>query len=266
MSEFEKLKQEIQNGLDGINSGISMGMPRLERYIGIRKKIYTVIFGSTGSGKSAYMHNNYILHPFDEYLKDKREDKKFKFILFSMERSKTYILAKWLSRKIFKEEGQFIPIAKMLGWWETKLTKDEHDLILAYEDYINELLEFVDILDGPINPTGAYKYVKEYAERTGRFEKIDEHKKIYIPNNDRLITMVGVDHFGLTKIENGLKTKKEAIDKMSEHFQWFRDALGYTPIGVSQINRNLSNPMYQKMESFEPTIDDLKESGRPSED
>jgi hypothetical protein len=264
---FEILKQEIADGLEGKNNGLSMGFNRLNKYIGIRKRIMTLVFGASGSGKTAYVHSAYILNPYDHYMKTKTKSNiKFKVILFSMERSKVYILAKWLSRKIFIDTGNLIPIQKMLGWWDTKLTKEEHKLILEFEWYIKDLLEVVDIIEGAQNPTGIYKYVKNYAEENGKFVQKDEYTKIYIPNNPNEIVIVVEDHLGLTKIEKGMTSKKEAIDKVSEYNQWFRDVLGYSPVPVSQLTRNLSNPAFQKMDSFEPTIDDIKESGRPGED
>lgn len=263
---FELLKQEVQAGIEGKNSGIPMGFNRLNRYIGIRKSIMTLIFGPTGSGKSAYLHSAYILNPFDYYIKE-RPKFKFKVILFSMERRKVFLLAKWISRKIFIDEGIYIPIQKLMGWWENdKLTKDEHDLFLAYQWYIDELLQIVDIIEGPQNPTGIWKYVKDYAKANGKFHEVSEFKTVYEPNDPNEIVIIGEDHLGLTKGEKGLNSKKEAIDKVSEHNQYFRDRLGYTPIPVSQLSRNLNNPIYQKMDSFEPTIDDVKESGRPGED
>ena len=57
-------------------------------------------------------------------------------------------------------------------------------------------------------------------------------------------------------------SKKEAIDKVSEYCQYFRDVLGYSPVGVSQINRDLSSFMTKNITSFEPTLDHIKESGR----
>jgi hypothetical protein len=266
MTEFDLLKKEVDNGIQGRNSGIPMGFRRLNKYIGIRKRIYTVIFGATGSGKSAFCHSAYILHPFDWWYANKNTSNvKLKFILFSMERSKVYTLAKWTSRKIFLDQGVNIPIAKLLGWWDTKLTKDEHDLFLMYENYINELTAICDIIEGAQNPTGIYKYVRKYAEANGTIENINEYDKIYHPRHPNEIVIPIVDHFGLIKMEKGM-TKKEAIDKTSEYFQWMRDFLGYTPIGVSQINRDLSNPIYQKMDAFEPNLDQIKESGRPAED
>jgi len=264
---FEQLKQEIANGLEGKNNGLSMGFNRLNKYIGIRKRIMTLVFGASGSGKTAYVHSAYILNPYDHYMKTKETSGiKFKVILFSMERSKVYIIAKWLSRKIFIDTGYLIPIQKMLGWWNVKLTKEEHELILDFEWYIKDLLEVVDIIEGAQNPTGIYKYVKKYAEENGKFEQKDEYTKIYIPNNPNEIVIIIEDHLGLTKMEKGMSSKKEAIDKVSEYNQWFRDVLGYSPVPVSQLTRNLSNPAFQKMDSFEPTIDDIKESGRPGED
>lgn len=264
---FEQLAKEVDNGIAGLNSGIPMGFQRLNRYIGIRKRILTMIFGASGSGKSAYVHSAYILNPAEWYMKNKDKSKiKFKVILFSMERSKVYILAKWISRYIFMREGILIPIPKLLGWWDEKLSKDEHDLFLTTRDYLGELLELVDILEGANNPTGIYKYVKNYAEQNGKFEQVDEYTKVYLPNHPNEIVIPIEDHLGITKLEKGQSNKKEAVDKVSEYNQWFRDVLGYSPVTVSQLTRNLNNPIYQKMDSFEPTIDDIKESGRPGED
>ena len=45
---------------------------------------------------------------------------------------------------------------------------------------MNSLLETVDIVDGPQNPTGIYKYVKAYAEANGKFEQVDEYTKVQL--------------------------------------------------------------------------------------
>ena len=266
MTGFEEINKEILDGRIGLNNGIPFSHPRLSKFIGIRKRIYTQIIGSSGSGKSALVHSTYILNPFDHLKTITQSGIKFKVILFAMERSKLYVLTKWLSRKIFIDQGILIPLQKMLGWWDNKLTEDEYELVLQYKDYINELLETVDIIGGSINPTGCYKYVKNYAEENGKFEQVSEYSKVYIPNHPNEIVIIVQDHLGLTSIEKGYPTKKDVIDKLSSYNQWFRDVLGYSPVVVSQLNRNLSNPIYQKIDSFEPTLDDAKETGKPSED
>lgn len=265
MSNFELLKTEIQAGIDGKNSGIPMGFHRLNKYVGIRKRIMTTVLGATGTGKSALVHNAYILQPFDFIRKNPKLNVKMKAILFSMERSKIYILAKWLSREIFLSQGILIPLQKLLGWWDIKLTKDEHDLVLLYKDYMGELEEFCDIIESAQNPTGIYKYVKKYATEHGKFEKIDEFTTVYIPDDPNEIVIPIVDHYGLTKVEKTM-SKKEAIDKLSEYLQIFRDSYGYSPVGVSQINRELGSAMNRKLsDTLEPTIDHIKESGAPGE-
>ena len=185
-------------------------------------------------------------------------------VLFTMERSKKYTQAKWLSRKIFLDQGILIQVPKLLGWWEDKLTNDEHDYVLAYEDYFNELEEVLDIHEGARSPEDVFRILSELAEKRGTFEKKD-HATIYTPNENKELVIVCYDHFGLTKMIKG-NSKKESIDKVSEYLQYFRDTCGYSICGVSQINRDLSNPIYQKLDTFEPNIDNIKESGRPAED
>ena len=267
MSEFDSLATEVARGMEGGNRGIPMGFHRLNRFIGIRKRIYSLVFGATGSGKTAFVHSAYVLNPFDWYMREKPDNIKLKIMLFSMERSKLYTQMKWVSRRIFLDQGILIPIGKLMGWEGFgKLTKDEHDLFLMTEDYIGSMEGIIDIIEGPQNPTGVYKYVKNYAEANGTIEVVDEHHKIYHPNHPNEIVIPIGDHFGLTKTEKGYNTKKEAIDKHSEYYQFFRDFYGYSPVAVAQVTRDLSNPIYQKMDSFEPNLDQVKESGRPGED
>jgi hypothetical protein len=262
---FEELKKEVDNGRDGKNKGLPFGFPHLNRYISLRGGVYNLIFGPTGSGKSTLAHNMFILNPLEWYLKHKPPFK-FKVILFSMERSKRYILAKWATRRIFLKHGVYIPFKKILGIYGT-LTDKEYEYFLDTKEYFEELKEYVDIVEGPQNPTGVYMYVKKYAESNGRIEKINEYEKVYEPNNKNEVVVVVIDHLGLTKVESKAETKKQAIDKMSEYCQYFiRDLLNYTPVCVSQLTRNLNNPMFLKLNSFEPTLDDVKESGDPCED
>ena len=153
---FEHLKREVQAGLDGRNNGIPMGFNRLNRYIGIRKSMYTLIGGLTGSGKTSFVDDAYVLNPFDWYISQKDPKMKLRIIYRSMERSRTYKFAKWVSRKIFLDQGVIIPVPKLLGWTD-KMTKDEHDLFLMYEDYMGQMNETITIIDGPENAVGIAK-------------------------------------------------------------------------------------------------------------
>ncbi len=262
---FELLKNEIQAGLDGRNAGIPMGFNRLNRYIGIRKRIYTLVGGLTGSGKTSFVDDAYVLNPFDWFISQDNPKVKLKIIYRSMERSRTYKFAKWISRKIFYDYGIIIPVGKMLGWTD-KMTKDEHDIFLTYKDYMEKMEEVITIIDGPENPVGIAKELREYALQNGRIEQLDTHNKIYIPNDENVITLVIIDHIGLLKTTKDLSTKKQVIDKMSDELRYARDFFGYSPVVVSQFNRDISNPIRIKNGDVEPQLEDFKESSQTQDD
>lgn len=263
---FEDLKREVQKGLDGRNSGVPMGFNRLNKYIGIRKGIYTLVGGLTGSGKTSFIDDAYVLNPFDWYIsKANKTDIKLKIWYRSMERNKTYKMAKWISRKIFIDHGIIISVNKLLGWTE-KMTKDEHDLFLMYEDYMERMKEVITIIDGPENPVGIAKELKAYALERGKIIQADEYNKKYIPNDDNEITIVIIDHIGLLKTTKDQPTKKQAIDKMSDELRYARDFYGYSPVVVSQFNRDISNFMRLKNGDVEPQLEDFKDSSQTQDD
>jgi hypothetical protein len=264
---FEHLAKEVELGLSDRNNGIPMGFDRLNRYVGIRKSMYFLVGGLTGSGKTSFIDDAFVLNPFDWYRSvQNREDIKLKIIYRSMERSRTYKFAKWISRRIFLDYGMIIPVSKMLGWQKEKMTKDEHDLFLTYRDYMGELNECVTIIDGPENPVGIAKELKAHALENGTIEKLDEFNKIYVPNHENEVTIVVIDHIGLLKTTKDQPTKKEAIDKMSDELRYARDFYGYTPVVVSQFNRSISNPMRIKNGDVEPQLEDFAESSSTQND
>jgi hypothetical protein len=264
---FEHLAKEVELGLSDRNNGIPMGFDRLNRYVGIRKSMYFLVGGLTGSGKTSFIDDAFVLNPFDWYRSvQNKQDIKLKIVYRSMERSRTYKFAKWVSRRIFLDYGMIIPVSKMLGWQKEKMTKDEHDLFLTYRDYMGELNECVTIIDGPENPVGIAKELKAHALENGTIERLDEFNKIYIPNHENEVTIVVIDHIGLLKTTKDQPTKKEAIDKMSDELRYARDFYGYTPVVVSQFNRSISNPMRIKNGDVEPQLEDFAESSSTQND
>jgi replicative DNA helicase len=263
---FEHLAKEIELGLSDRNNGIPMGFDRLNRYIGIRKSMYFLVGGLTGSGKTSFIDDAFVLNPFDWFISQQNKSNiKLRIVYRSMERSRTYKFAKWISRKIFLDYGIIIPVSKMLGWNE-KMTKDEHDLFLTYKDYMGEMSEVMTIIDGPENPVGIAKELKAHALQHGKIEQLDEYNKIYIPDEENVVTIVVIDHIGLLKTTKDQPTKKEAIDKMSDELRYARDFYGYTPVVVSQFNRSISNPMRIKNGDVEPQLEDFAESSSTQND
>lgn len=263
MSEFDKLDGEVRDGMAGKNESIPIGMPRLGKYANWRKRIFTLLFSSTGAGKSS-LADDMMLNACEWCIKNKDSGRSIKFILFSMERSKHYRIAKWVSRKIFLDEGIVIPIPKLLGWWHEKVSDKEYHLFLRYKEYIDRLLDdYVDIYEGARSGVDMYRILKTYFEENGKYETDpnNPYKKIYIPNDPNLIVVPIIDTGNLTKRTKDHPSKKQAVDVTCEFMQGFRDLEGASPFWIAQVGRSMSNPMRLKDTEAELSLDDVKESG-----
>lgn len=264
-SIFDELNKEIQNGIDGNNQSIPIGLPKLGKYANIRKRILTLLFSTTGAGKSA-MVDTIILNACASHMKHPSVYKlKPDFQLFSMERSKMMRVAKWISHLVFINEGVELQLPLILGWWDEKLTKTQHSLILKQKEYIDTMLnDYVTIHDGAKTPKEIYKIMKDHFEQSGIYtiQNIKgKDQKIYVPNDVNTIISPIFDHGNLTKTTQELPSKKQAIDKLVEFAQGFRDLENASPIWVSQVNRNISGVSRAKDGEHELVMEDVKESG-----
>ena len=67
----EKLLTEINRGRQGLNHGISMGLPKLEGIIdGVTRETYTLIISNSGAGKTSFALYAYVYKPLMEHLDD----------------------------------------------------------------------------------------------------------------------------------------------------------------------------------------------------
>lgn len=266
LSNFQMLKEDIDNGRAGKNKGIPMGFDRLNHYIGLRKKMYFLIGGLTGSGKTSLIDDAFVLNPVDWILSPANiKNQKLNIIYRSMERSKSYKLGKWLCRKIFLDTGKILPLGKLLGWTGT-LDEDDYKLFLSYQSYVDKLSEIVTIIDGAENPIGIANGIKKYALERGKVIKVSEYESKYIPNDPGLITIIVIDHIGLLKPTKDYPNKKQRIDKMSDELRHARDFYGFTPVVVSQFNREIANIMRIKNGDVEPQLEDFKDSSNTQDD
>lgn len=280
MGEFKK------HVLDPMDSepviGYPIGLPRLQRAIGgCRQESIILIGSSSGVGKTAFTDKAYVLEPYDFYIKNREElDLDFHTIYYSMERSKRFKLQKWACYRLFKEHKIVCDVAT-LNQWSNKLYLLSDDLrqkIRDLEEYFEEMEEHVTIIDGPINPTGIYNEVNEYAKSIANVfqvstkinskgfeykefnykrkpEKVKTQVNIIIDNVDNLMTEK-------SKETGTSMTEKERKDKMTQYMQMFRDRYSFTCIPISQFNRSLGNVLRMKAKSVvEPEPDDFKGTG-----
>lgn len=270
-STFNDLNQQIEDGMNGKNQSIDIGFPKLGRYANIRKKILTLLFSTTGAGKSSMM-DTIMLNACDNYMKSPSKDKmKPDFQLFSMERAKQLRIAKWICFKIFRDYGEVIELPRMLGWWKEKLTKEEYALVQAQKEYIDCLLnDYITIHEGAKTPNEIYRIMKDHFEQLGEYETVKildkktglmKESKIFIPKDLNIVTSPVFDHGNLLKTTQALPTKKQTIDKAVEYVQGFRDLEGSAPFWIAQVNRSISGVSRMKDGEHELVLEDVKESG-----
>jgi hypothetical protein len=149
-------------------------------------------------------------------------------------------------------------------------------VLSVYTDYVEPLFKKIDFQEDRNNPTGIYKYMLKYAEEHGEFiketykdnfgkskEKITGYKE----NDETLYTIPIIDHIGLMRREKGL-TKKDNIDKMSSYCVWMRNICKFSPVVLSQFNRDLGKTERLKFsgEMLQPSMEDFKDTGALGED
>lgn len=112
MINIDELFDAIDSGRQGKNQGLSTGIPKLDEHIGgIQRGIYYLIYGGSGSGKSASTLYSYIYRP----LKD-NPDKDLLLLYFSLEMSSKVLLAKLLGLYIYEEYGVILSYKDIMSW------------------------------------------------------------------------------------------------------------------------------------------------------
>lgn len=86
----------------------------------------------------------------------------------------------------------------------------------------------------------------------------------YVPNDPNLITIIVIDHIGLVPHERTSNTnsQKGNLDVLSGYCQDFRDRFGFTPVLVSQFNRNEQDIQRRTNVQLEPEAQDFEGSSR----
>lgn len=293
---FSELLDQIEKGRSGDVPWIPINYPRLGSQVGISHRMYHLIGGDPGSGKTAFVDQTYVLDPYDWF--QQQEDVSFEVIYFSMERSKVYKKAKWLAHKLYRDHDILIDVPTLLGWGTAKgeIGDELMDLIKSKEEYFNNMWKNVDILDGSTNPTGVFKALKQRAlnkgvlydrkNSDGHYRKVwmqgeTERKETiteaecpvkmphwdqkYVPNNPNLITVVVLDHIGKMQSERGF-SEKQILDKTSEYIGVCRDLFGYCGVVISQFNRNNANIQRRINTDLSPEQQDFKGTGNTFED
>lgn len=282
---INKLENNLRNHQQGYFNCIPFqGMERLEKYLpGIEPATYYLVTAPSGVGKSKLVRNLFIQNPF-EYLKSNPDkDIKLDIIYFSLEESKEKVILAEISKYLFYKYRLSIPIKKLqsIGRHNT-ITPEVLEKIKEAREYVEEFLDRVQIIDYIRNPTGIYKYVRDFMMTIGDYydkhgnvldkAKIvrgegNEYTKIdkFVKHDPKHFVICIVDHVKLMSPEKDCNTVKSIIDKWSSDYcLHLRDKLGVTIVNVQQQVASKEEKQFTMTgksieEKLEPSLDALGE-------
>jgi hypothetical protein len=174
---LEKVVPELSEQLEASYRGEVTKIPnplgeRMSKVFNLLPSRYTLIGGSTGSGKTSLTDFMYVLNPFHHIrganLKD-NTNIHWEVNYFSLERKQMFKHAKWISWFLYVDYGYKIPADRILGWEGEPLTKDLYNIIQGYWELIEELLEHVTIYDGKVGIDVIEDLVRDRALALGDF-------------------------------------------------------------------------------------------------
>lgn len=286
LSHFDRILNRIDLGREGKTAYIPVGwgnkedgfhgFPGMAKHFGVERSRYTVIAGDTGTGKSAFADQMYVLAPIDFLIANPDYPVKFEAIVWKMER-KDEAIAKWMSQVIWNRHKILTDYRTLMSYSDRGRLPDKvYEVVTMTKDYFDQVFTYVQ-LHGSKNPTGIYHALNEYAMSRGTVEfEVEEGEgkkkkkyKSYTPNDPMLITTVMVDHIGIVDEErrdDKLLGDKALIDKTSEYLRKARDRYGFSPVVTQQLNRGMGDSRRRTQMVLKPEKSDFEGSSRPMQD
>lgn len=254
MNGVEILFNQIEDGRNGKNIGLKTGIQKLDKYTGgLQKKIYTLIFGTSGSGKSSFVLYTHIYRPLKDYA-----NKNIKLIYYSLEMSESLLLAKLLCLYIYEEYHYVISYTELMSWQDV-LDDESYEYVKKGRAWLDSIMDKLIIYDKSLSSKFFYKSMMENLEKWGTFEEADNGKKtIYIKNDPDQYIEVIIDHIGLVRPSTG-NTKKIEIDEISSYAVSFREKCLCSFCILMQENRNSADIDRRKADLTECSSEDIKD-------
>lgn len=207
---------------------------------------------------------------------DNKLNIKVKIFYFSLEMSKEQKMLAAFSHILYVKEGVRIAPKDLRSTKADKiLSEDVLNLISKYESYFEKVEEIVEFIDDIRNPTGIYKFVREYAHANGT-----QHKKIvefkdnktgetykqeiddwYEPNDPEEYVIIMIDHISLispeTKDGHRQNLHMAITDLSSNYLIKLRNKFNYIPVVIQQQASSQESIENLKANRLKPTMDGL---------
>lgn len=230
----EGLYKQIEDGLKDMVK-FSTGLSKLEYWTDpVRKGVFTVVGASSGSGKSTFVIFNYIYKPICDAINQGKTN--LRIIIFCLEMTKEATLSKLLSMLMYDKYGIEIGYKEMQSIAE-KMDDDTYAKLQECRTILEKMEGYIIFVEGRLNASAFSEYMIKYYMRRGQF--CNEGKTLYIPNDEKLVTLAIIDHIGETYV-GPKETERQAQDALANEAKEFRNICGLSSIIIQQINRGAS--------------------------
>lgn len=262
----ENLLQSITRGKQGLNKGLSTGLPNFDAVtFGVQRRWLSVWAGDSGSGKTSLVLYAQVYQPFKQFCEDPSID--VHFLLFSFEMSAEVLLAKLLSIYIYETFGVVLSYGNILSLTEP-LSEAHYQLIQQSLPWLEKFESVCEVIDKPVTAKGLYAVCKEWSKNFGTYtEEVTESgytRETYTPKNSEQYLIVVVDHVKLLSVSTG-HTSKQEIDEACDYLISFRNKCNFTINLVQQFNRNYKSSERRMGDNYLPDVSDLSDSSGPAQ-
>ena len=275
--------RRLERKESGKSNCVDMPFSRLRKIIpGFEPFTYSIISANQKVGKTKLTDYMFVYKPILERVLLRNTSLKTHCLYFSLEESearKEYAFYSHLLYSIDKIriEPQLLTSVsgRMPRWVVEKLDSP------IYQQCIQDFEANVEYIEDIKNPTGIYKYCKDYSSRNGKYntvmgKKYDEVTGTYYEtevldkknpltwNDPDTYHIIIIDNFANLATERGW-TLKETIDKMSKYCIELAK-LGFIVIGVQHQQQAQEGLEAQKYGKITPSVDGLGDAKTTARD
>lgn len=247
IQDIEEKRQRIIDG--GINCIPSPFKKFQNDFCGIEQACYYIVTSYSKGGKSQLTSFTFIFNTVT-YSYFAKEQIDFKILYFPLEETKERIMQRFMSWLLFKKSHGTLRVSpRELRSTTQALDEDIVDRLKQFDvqDILRYFEEHVIFPPETPNPTGIYKYCKQYAEEHGKVTKrtiqikdeLGEMQDVeifesYEQDNPNEYRMIIIDTINLIDTERGMNLK-QSMDKLSEYLaKYLRNRYNYSPIVIQQ--------------------------------
>lgn len=276
------LEERRQRILDGQLNCIPSPFKRFsEDFIGIEQSCYYTITSFTKGGKSQFTSYTFIYKPL-MFCYFTKADIDIKILYFPLEETPERIMQRFISWLLFDfSKGKVRVSPRELRSTVSPVSEEILDIINSekIQDILKYFEDHVIFPEEAANPTGIYKYCKNYAEehgkvytKTGQYKDefgIVQNRQVfdrYEQDNPNEYRLVIIDTINLIDTERGM-TLKQSMDKLSEYCaKYLRNRYNYSPIIIQQQAFDQEGNEAFKMGRVRPSVAGLGDSKYTSRD